>query len=229
MLKADNLTKTFGRHHAVDHVSLNIASGEVFCLLGQNGAGKSTLIQLFLGLIKPTSGLAMINNTPCSTDTMPHCAYIPETVKLYDELTGIENLDYFSKLAGIKMTKDQLVSTLEKTGLSNDFWKYRLGSYSKGMRQKVAIAIALAKQASVIFMDEPNSGLDPRAMDELVKIVHDLRLSGKTVFIVTHDLANTLDIATRIGIMNQGKLDKQFTSGQLSTNELKQIYLRHSS
>jgi ABC-2 type transport system ATP-binding protein len=225
---ANNLTKKYGEHTALKGLNLSINKGEIFCLLGQNGAGKTTTINLFLGFIEASDGKALINNVavkPNDTATKKMIAYIPEVVQLYGNLSGIENLDFFSRLAGFNYNNDALSSFLSKAGLQTDAHEKRLGTYSKGMRQKVGIAIALAKNADVILMDEPTSGLDPKATAEFTEICKELAADGKTIFMATHDIFNAVNVSTRIGIMKQGELVHTLNTNDITANALQQLYL----
>ena len=228
MLEAINLTKNYDQKSALTDLNLKVEAGEVYCLLGQNGAGKTTTINLFLGLIKPTSGKALVNGIAVDSDgdTRAHIAYIPEVVQLYGNMTGIENLGFFSQLAGFKYSKTELVALLNKVGLRESDHRQRLSSYSKGMRQKVGIAIALSKNAQVIFMDEPTSGLDPKATDEFTAICKELASEGKALFMATHDLFNAVNVGSRIGIMKEGKLVYSADTATISANELQALYLK---
>lgn len=228
VLQAQALTKHYSGLTALDNLNLSIARGEIFCLLGQNGAGKTTTINLFLGFIEASSGKAMINGAevkPNGPATKKMIAYIPEVVQLYGNLSGIENLDFFSRLAGFKYSKEMLGSFLTKAGLQAEAHEKRLSAYSKGMRQKVGIAIALAKNADVILMDEPTSGLDPKATAEFTKICKELAADGKTIFMATHDIFNAVNVGTRIGIMKQGALVHTVDTSDITANELQQLYL----
>lgn len=181
MLQAKNLTKTYGEQTALNSLNLTINEGEIFALLGQNGAGKTTTINCFLGFIQPSSGEASINGVSVASnalETKKYLAYIPETVMLYPNLTGIENLEFFSKLAGFDYSTEQLGIFLSKAGLQNTAHKQCLEGYSKGMRQKVGIAIALAKKAKALLLDEPTSGLDPKASNEFSEILRELAKEG---------------------------------------------------
>ena len=155
-----------------------------------------------------------------------HLAYIPETVSLYGQLSGVENLDYFSTLAGHRLSSDEKLSLLERAGLRREDATRRAAQYSKGMRQKVGIAIALAKKASAILMDEPTSGLDPQAANELSLLVKQLGEEQTTVLMATHDLYRAKEIATNIGIMRQGRLVETVKPGDVSHTELETIALR---
>jgi len=228
MLKAIRLTKKYGEHTALDALDLTVEKGEIFCLLGQNGAGKTTTINLFLGFTRASSGTAYINGKevrPDDTASKQHIAYIPEVVMLYGALSGLENLDFFSKLAGFSYSDDLLAGFLASAGLQKDAHNKTVSTYSKGMRQKVGIAIALAKNADAILMDEPTSGLDPKATAEFTQICRRLSEQGKSILMATHDIFNAVNIGGRIGIMKQGRLVHTLLTSDITANELQNIYL----
>lgn len=228
VLQATQLGKQYNGTAALHNLNLSVEKGEVFCLLGQNGAGKTTTINLFLGFLAASSGQALINGVevkPNDTATKKMIAYIPEVVQLYGHLSGVENLDFFSRLAGFTYSKEMLGGFLTQAGLQAEAHAKRLGTYSKGMRQKVGIAIALAKNADVIFMDEPTSGLDPKATAEFTQICKELAKAGKTIFMATHDIFNAVNVGTRIGIMKQGELVHTIDTGAITAGELQQLYL----
>ena len=228
MLQAIELTKRYGDQVALDKLNLSVEPGEVFCLLGQNGAGKTTTINLFLGFTGASSGKALVNGvlvTPDQPETKKFLAYIPEIVMLYANLTSLENLDFFSRIAGFKYKREDLEKYLLQAGLQPEAFNKRVGNYSKGMRQKVGIAIAVAKNAEVILMDEPTSGLDPKATHEFSEIVKQLSKNGKTIFMATHDIFNAVNVGTRIGIMRQGSLIHTLNAIDISANDLQKLYL----
>lgn len=227
-LEAIDLTKQYNGHTALNKLNLRLKAGEIFCLLGQNGAGKTTTLNIFLGFIEATAGKALINNVevkPGNNAIKKHLAYIPEVVQLYGNLTGIENLDFFSRLAGSVYRPNELEQFLLHAGLQPEAHAKRLGTYSKGMRQKVGIAIALAKNADVIFMDEPTSGLDPKATQEFTAIVKQLGSEGKTILMATHDIFNAVNVGTHIGIMKSGVLVHTLRTADITANELQKLYL----
>jgi ABC-2 type transport system ATP-binding protein len=231
MLEAINLTKRYNGAIALDGLNLTIEPGEVFCLLGANGAGKTTTINLFLNFVEPTAGTATINGldvTEQPLETKKFLAYIPETVMLYKNLTGLENLEYFSALAGRPdYTRAQLLDFLTQVGLQADAPDKRVGSYSKGMRQKVGIAIALAKNAKALLLDEPTSGLDPKAANEFSALLTRLSHDGVAVLMATHDLFRAKESGTRVGIMRQGKLVRILETTEVGHADLERIYLEH--
>ena len=230
MLKARKLTKTFGVVKALDHLSLDVTEGEIVCLLGANGAGKTTTINLFLGFLEPTEGSAWVDGLEVSAhpeETKKMLAYIPEQVALYPQLSGVENLDYFTRLSGVRKTSAELADILQKTGLDRDAASRRASSYSKGMRQKVGIGIALAKDAEAMLLDEPLSGLDPSAANSLCAGLNELRESGQAILMATHDVFRAKEIGTRIGIMKAGRLVDILDAGQLDAGEIERIYLAH--
>lgn len=228
MLKAENLTKKFGNQIALDNLNMEIKKGEIFCLLGSNGAGKSTTINIFLGFIPASSGRALIDGQEVTLNnhaTRDLIAYIPEVVNLYSTLSGMENLEFFSGLAGYSYTKDELAHFMETAGLQRSAIHKRVSSYSKGMRQKVGIAIALVKKAKALFLDEPTSGLDPHASNEFSQIISRLSEQGVSTLMATHDLLMAKNLGTRIGIMHQGALKHDLRSEEVSHADLAKLYI----
>lgn len=231
MLRAHNLSRRFGERWALQELDVQVAAGEIQCLLGANGAGKTTTINLFLGFLEPTAGSAWVNGKQVARD--PHAAraelaYVPEQVSLYPTLTGLENLAYFTKLAG-KATADRarLTQFLDRVDLAPDAADMRVEHYSKGMRQKVGLAIALAKDARALLLDEPLSGLDPKAANEFCALLLKLAAGGIAVLMATHDLFRAKEVASRIGIMKSGRLLENLAAADVSHGQLERIYLDH--
>lgn len=231
MLNAIHLTKSYDGVKALDDLTLTVAPGEVFCLLGANGAGKTTTINLFLNFISPSSGTASINGLDVvqqPLETKRYLAYNPETVMLYRNLTGVENLEYFAALAGRPdYSREQLLAFFQEVGLAIDAADRRMSTYSKGMRQKVGIAIALAKGASALLLDEPTSGLDPKAANEFSQLLAQMSESGVAVLMATHDLFRAKESGTRVGIMNRGRLVAVHGTDEFSHTDLERVYLDH--
>ena len=230
LLEARELRKQYADKLALRGLNLQIAPGEIFCLLGQNGAGKSTTINLFLGFVTPTSGAAFVNGLEVAanpTAIKKHLAYIPENVLLYPHLTGLENLTLFSRLAGYRYPESTLLTYLTDAGLPAEAARRRLGAYSKGMRQKVGIAIAVAKQARVLLLDEPTSGLDPKASNEFSELLRRLSGQGTAVLMATHDIFRAREVGTRVGIMREGELVDVRATATLNAPQLEQLYLTY--
>ncbi|MGD1947601.1 MAG: ABC transporter ATP-binding protein [Croceivirga sp.] len=228
MITTTNLTKKYGEHTALNQLNLKVNEGEIYCLLGANGAGKTTTINLLLGFVSPTSGSAHISQLNVHENTKAtkkFLAYIPENLMLYPTLTAVENLDYFSGIAGKKLSTALLKDFLEEAGLQSEAFDKRISTFSKGMRQKVGIAIAMAKEAKVLLLDEPTSGLDPKASNEFGMLLRKLRNKGVATLMATHDLFRAKEVGTRVGIMKDGQLKQEFNVENISLNELELFYL----
>jgi ABC-2 type transport system ATP-binding protein len=231
MLEAINLSKSYNGTVALDSLTLRIEPGEIFCLLGANGAGKTTTINLFLNFIPPTSGTARISGVDVvdrPLDSKKYLAYIPEQVMLYRNLTGLENLEYFTSLAGgERYTRSQLLGFLKEAGLPAEAAEKRIGAYSKGMRQKVGIAIAIAKKAQALLLDEPTSGLDPKAANEFSEQLKRMSGAGAAILMATHDLFRAKESGTRVGIMKHGRMAATLRTEEIGHADLERIYLEH--
>lgn len=231
MLEAQNLSKTYNGTAALRNLTLQVAPGEVFCLLGANGAGKTTTINLFLNFIEPSGGSAKVNGLDVTTaplESKRYLAYIPEQVMLYRNLTGLENLEYFTALAGCKpYGRARLLQFLSDAGLQEGAAAKRVSSYSKGMRQKVGIAIATAKNAKALLLDEPTSGLDPKASNEFSELLKRLSGNGAAVLMATHDLFRAKETGTRVGIMKHGSMVAEMRTGDIGHSDLERLYLEH--
>lgn len=231
VLQADALSMRYGSHPALEGLHLAVHPGEIYCLLGPNGAGKTTTINLFLGFLKPTGGRALVRGMDVQANpfaTKAHLAYIPEQVMLYGNLTGLENLEYFTALAG-RDTHDRrrLEEILVESGLQPEAVGRRVSEYSKGMRQKVGIAIAVAKEADALLLDEPTSGLDPRASNEFSDVLERLGERGVAVLMATHDLFRAKETGRRVGIMREGRLMAEIRTDDVGHADLERIYLDH--
>ena len=228
IISVKNISKNFNDNLAVDHLSLEINEGEIYGLLGHNGAGKSTTINILLGFLQPDSGTAIINGIDISKNhnlARKSIGYISENVSLYPYLSGAENLDYFCKLSGKSFSQSRLKDLLNECGLENEVHQNRTETYSKGMRQKVGIAIALAKEAKVYLLDEPASGLDPLASNELSSLLKKLASQGAAILMASHDIFRVRETCDRIGIIKTGELVKEMNTSDVSTNELENIYI----
>lgn len=231
LLEAVNLSKKYEDGVlALDNLNLQVQPGEIYAMLGANGAGKTTSINLFLNLIEPTSGEAKINGIVSHKDPLAakkYIAFVSENVMLYPDFTAFQNLDYFVKLGGkLNYTKEDYRKVLLRVGLQEEAHNRRLKGFSKGMRQKCGIAIAMLKEAPAILLDEPTSGLDPKAGIEFVKLLEELRDQGKAILMSTHDIFRAKEIADKIGIMKKGVLVTEKTRVDFEHEDLEKLYMQ---
>lgn len=228
MITVNQLVKRFDTHVAVDGVTFHVAPGELYALLGPNGAGKTTTLNCLLGFLTPDSGAASISGFDVVAHTQEarhRLAYIPEQVSLYGNFSAFENLQYFAALSGKSQSRGELREYLIDVGLDAENHDRRLVTFSKGMRQKVAIAIALAKQAGALLLDEPTSGLDPSAAYDFSRLLHRLRDRGVAIVMATHDLFRAREDATHIGIMRHGRLARTLSAAEIGHVDLQALYL----
>ena len=230
MIVAENLTKRFDDEAlALDSINFNVQKGEVYCLLGASGAGKTTMIDLFLDFIKPTSGRALINCVEVAENPLEakkYVSYSSTSVTLYEHFTARENLDFFVKLGGIPgLKKDEYYAVLREVGLRENAFEQKAKFFSKGMRQKVCMAIAMLRDTPAILLDEPTSGLEPKANDELMETIDQLRRRGKAILITAQDIFGVRDIADRVGIMKEGRKVLERTREELEHEDLQALYL----
>jgi len=232
MLETINLTKTYedGRL-AVDHLTFRVEPGEIFCMFGANGAGKTTTINLFLNFIPPTEGTALIEGIDVTKEPLrskEYVSFVSENVMLYGNFTAIQNLDYFTKLSGKRgLTKADYAAVLRSVGLQEDVFDARSKTYSKGMRQKLGLAIAVIKDAPNILLDEPTSGLDPKSGQEFLNLLINMRDKGKSIFMSTHDIFRAKLIADRVGFMKNGRLGMLKTRKELEGEDLTELYIQY--
>ncbi len=203
IIKVHNLSKKFGDITAVDDLSLEVEEGEVLGFLGPNGAGKTTTIRMLAGIIAPTSGYAEIagQRTDGNIEQLHEViGLLTETPALYDRLSAERNLNYFAGFYPIAEIKSQVEKYLRLMGL----WerrKNRAGTFSKGMKQRLALARALLHEPQVLFLDEPTSGLDPEAAQEVREMVKNLSNQGRTIFFSTHNLTEAEQLCHRIAVI----------------------------
>ncbi len=232
MLEAKDLTKKYEDGLlALDHLNLKIEPGEIFCMFGANGAGKTTAINLFLGFIPPSEGTALIEGVDVVKEPLKskeYVAFVSENVMLYGNFSAYQNLDYFSKLAGKRnLTKADYAEVMKRVGLQEEAFDMRTKNFSKGMRQKLGIAVAILKDAPNLILDEPTSGLDPRSGQEFLELILELKEKEKSVFISSHDIFRAKYIADRVAFMLQGKLVMMKTKEELKGEDLNKLYVEY--
>lgn len=230
MLQAIDLTKRYeDQQLALDALNLEIKEGEIFFLLGANGAGKTTTINLFLNFIEPSSGKALINGIDVTKEPLEskkYVSYVSENVMLYGNFTARQNLDFFAKLGGKdNLTREDYYMRMREVGLQEEAFEKKVKTFSKGMRQKVGLTIAIIKDAPNILLDEPTAGLDPKAAAELMQILVNLKRQGKSILMCTHDIFRAKSIADRVGIMKEGRLVMVRTREEFLEDDLEKIYM----
>lgn len=231
MIVAQGLSKRYGEHQALAGLDLEVKPGEVFALFGGNGAGKSTTVNLFLGFIPPSGGQATVaghdvaGSAAEQLEAKRNLAYVAENVMLYGHASPRENLAYFAELGGQKLDRAALDAALTGAGLQASAFDRPVRLLSKGMRQKCGLAIAFARRAPALFLDEPFSGLDPLAASELAAAIARLKGEGRAILMCTHDLFRARVLADHVGIMRQGHLVKRFSRAEFDGLDLEAVYL----
>ena len=208
MIETDNLTRKFGTVTAVDNLTIRVDDGEIFALLGPNGAGKTTTVRMLCCLISKTSGNARIGGFEVGDEKdalkiRKIIGLVPDNVGLYESLTAFENLDYYGTL--YRRTESQRKESIEYFLKLLGIWDRRdalAGTFSKGMKQKLAIARALIHDPEIIFMDEPTANLDPEAAKTVREFILELKKEKKTIFLNTHNLDEAQRLCDKIGILN---------------------------
>jgi len=229
-LQAEQLRVLRGGREVLAGISFAVARGEVYGLLGGNGAGKSTTLAAFLGFLPAAGGRVRVNGQDVGADLVAArraMAYLPEAAALYEHLDARENLRYFLQLADVRCAPAAIDAALDQVALDSAARARRLQGYSKGMRQKVAIALAILRGTEILLLDEPTSGLDPIAIDELHALVRGLADAGKAILMVTHDVYGACQVADRIGLLRGGHLVHAFEApagGRIDTETVHRAF-----
>jgi ABC-2 type transport system ATP-binding protein len=211
VIRTDQLTRRFGETVAVDALCLTVARGEVFGLLGHNGAGKTTTLRLLNGVLNPTSGSATVFGLSPIRDgatVRRRCGVLTETPSLEERLSARQNLRYYADLYGVEEGKvsgriAELLETFELSQVADA----KVGGFSKGMKQRLALARALLHEPELLYLDEPTSGLDPVAAKRVISLIRELsRAAGRTVVLCTHNLSEAESICDRVAVLQRGRL-----------------------
>jgi ABC-2 type transport system ATP-binding protein len=241
VIEAEGLTKKYGHQVAVNDLNIQILEGEVFGFLGPNGAGKTTTLLMFLGLTEPTSGKVKVIGFDPTRDPFhvkEKVGYLPENVGFYDDMDARQNLQYIARLNRIpdKVSAGRIDESLKVVDLLEEVGK-KVGTYSKGMRQRLGIAEVLIKEPKLIFLDEPTIGLDPDGTNRMLDLIHSLsREKNITIFLSSHLLDQVQRICDRVGIMIKGDLVAMGPIEELAKKKLgvdkehytlEEIYMRY--
>ncbi|MBQ8635530.1 ABC transporter ATP-binding protein [bacterium] len=213
MIDIVNLNKKFADHPVIDNLSLSIEDGEITALVGANGAGKSTLIRLLSGLYKPDSGKIFMNkNTKIGV-------LLGGDVNLYKNLTGFEIVQYFGKLHGLNNNDiSERINSLIDILHMKDFINKPANTFSRGMKQKVALTISIIHNPDVLFLDEPSTGMDIEASNDVINFIKYLKKQNKTILIATHNIFEISDLSDKIAFINNGKIHKKVATKMFFNN-----------
>jgi ABC-2 type transport system ATP-binding protein len=210
VIEAKGLTKNYGDAVAVDHISFNVGRGEIFGLLGPNGAGKTTTILMLLGLTDISSGeVSVLGFNPAREplSVKRRVGYLPDTVGFYEQLSAADNLRYTARLIGFRLNEREkrIAEGLQRVGLS-EFADQHVGTFSRGMRQRLGLAEILMKGAQIAILDEPTSGLDPHATSELLAIIRRFKAEGVSVLLSSHLLERVQSVCDRVALFSAGRI-----------------------
>jgi len=222
VLKTEKMTKVYPSGDGVWDIDLEVKEGEIFGFLGSNGAGKTTTIRVLLGLLHPTSGkVEVLGTNPLEKEGIEkrkEIGYLPGELALYEQHTGGTILDFFSGIFGYQNSNRKEV--MDALSFNSRDLKRKVGEYSRGMKQKLGLIIALQHQPRVVFMDEPTTGLDPLIQLEVYKLLKDFVSPGGTVFMSSHNLSEVERVCDRVAIIREGKIIALEEVGELSRRKV---------
>ncbi|MHA1615252.1 MAG: ABC transporter ATP-binding protein [Candidatus Thorarchaeota archaeon] len=210
VIVVESLTKHYGSLRAVDGISFQVKAGEIFGILGPNGAGKTTTVRMMTGVITPTSGSVTILGKDIREHALKikeQISVLPETANVYVDLTGQQNMVLFGKLYGLKT--DEITSRSMELLKEMDLYEHRhrrAKFYSKGMKQRLSLCVALIPDAKVLFLDEPNSGLDAESSKQIKNVISQLASEGRTILLTTHNMLDAQELCTKVAVVNQGRI-----------------------
>lgn len=220
MITVSNLNQSFGKKLILESINIEINKHEICALVGRNGAGKSTFINSLLGLLPIKQGSISINGiqvTKKNHDWKKAIAYLPEKFQLYPMLTGLENITFFAEAVGKTVDQDRIESVLKSVSLWEDR-TVQVKKYSKGMLQRLGLAITLYQDSSILILDEPTSGIDPMGRREILEVLKSLH--DKTILLSSHHLDEIKQVCTHVAYLNNGKMEKYTVEEFLQTHNL---------
>ncbi len=220
IIETEGLTKKYGNKTACDQINLSVEAGQVYGFLGRNGAGKSTCIKMLTGLVFPTSGSGTVLGKPLgNVSAREKMGYLPELFRYQDWMTGLDLLNFHASLNRMKNSKERIATVLKLVGLEGQE-KYKVGSYSKGMQQRIGLACALLPNPQLLFLDEPTSALDPIGRKAVRDIIISLKNEGMTVFLNSHLLGEVESVCDNITIIHKGKIARSESMEKLLSYKL---------
>jgi ABC-2 type transport system ATP-binding protein len=233
MIEAIDLSKRYSSGKlALDALNLRVEPGEIYCLLGPKGAGKTTVINLFLGLVEPTAGRALIGGTDvvhAAQAARRQVAFLAEGTSFYDRLTLRQNLEFFARLAGrSRAVREESEMILREVGLPEASFDQKLTELGPGAIRKLGLAVTMAKDAPALLLDEPLSGVDPKSAAELVEILERLRDQGKALLVTLQELFWVRQLADRAGFLHEGRQVLVRSREELRHTDLEFLYLNYT-
>ncbi len=220
IIETHDLTKIYGNKMACDKINLSVEAGQVYGFLGRNGAGKSTCIKMLTGLVFPTSGRGTVLGRPLGdVSAREKMGYLPELFRYQDWMTGLDLLNFHAQMIKLNNKKEQINKVLKLVGLEGQE-KYKVGSYSKGMQQRIGLACALLSNPELIFLDEPTSALDPIGRRDVRDIIVSLKNEGMTVFLNSHLLNEVEVVCDSVTIIHKGTVVKSARMNELLMNKI---------
>ncbi len=225
-IQVQNIRKTFGVVNALNGISFDLNTGEFLTLFGPNGAGKTTLIKILAGLTKPTSGTATVAGYDVQngdSGLRRDIGVISHTSCLYADLTALENLTFYAKMYGLDNAKERAMQAIEDVGLKGRMHD-RIRTFSRGMQQRISIARAVIHNPSILFLDEPFTGLDPHGSNVLKQYLHSLHTEKRTIIMTTHDISCGLEMSDRVAVQVKGKFAFMGKSNELDKNNFEDRY-----
>jgi len=224
LLRLLSATKKFGSVAAVREISLEIFSGDFVVIFGPNGAGKTTLLRMIASITQPTSGEIQFS-TEDSDEFGGRVGYVSHQSLLYNELSGLENLLFYAQLYGLSDMGRRAAEMVDKMGLQ-DAQNRLVRKYSRGMKQRLTIARALLHEPQILLLDEPYTGLDQHGRGVLTEVLRKLKEEGKTILLITHNLAEGLELSNRVVIQHRGQIVFHSAEGGLDEHDFEKLYLQ---
>jgi heme exporter protein A len=230
MIEVKGLEKKFGFKSALRKIDLYLKEGDFLALYGPNGAGKTTLIQILCSLLRPSSGKACVAGFDTRHDRQALCrtvGVILHNTFLYHNLSAFENLKFYGRMYGVTALNKKIERLMEMVGL-NEYRDEQVQTFSRGMQQRLSLARAIIHDPPILFLDEPNAGLDQQGAEDLKQILWDFRNQGKTVIMTTHDLSTGLELCNRAAILKSGSLVYEGDISEIRCSDFKHVYLKHT-
>jgi heme ABC exporter ATP-binding subunit CcmA len=216
------ISKSFGQHHVLNALDLELKPGELLCLLGRNGAGKTTLLRILAGLLKPEAGSVWLNNQQidyAESHARSNIGLVMHQPFLYEHLTGIENLRFYARLYQLADDETALEAALAQVGMRR-FARKPVRAYSRGMKQRLTIARALLHSPRILLLDEPYTGLDLQGSQTFNQLMLEQKQQGCIILMTTHDLSHALPISSRFAFLARGRVSDELTNENLSLENL---------